>query len=460
MKEKKKNKNLFLWIILIVLVLLVSAVAYKAKQKPKGEEVKIEEVKKRTIHETVSASGKVFPETEIKISSDVSGEVVKLMVEEGDSVLVGQILAKIDPDNYLSAVERGKAGLNSAKSQIAMSEAQIKNNMAQKEQIAAQAENARLIHGRNEKLLKEGVISQADFDQSLATIKGLDANLRAAEAMIESSKKTVEGARYAAKSSEAQLKEFQTSLNRTTIKAPANGIVSSLSIEQGERVVGTIQMTGTEMMRIANLNSMEVLVDVSENDILRVSNGDKVDIEVDAYLGKKFKGVVTQIANSASNITGSALSLNTDQVTNFVVRVRIDQNSYQDLAQKYPFRPGMSASVDIFTNSLEDQISIPIQAVTTRENEDEDEDEEGSTDVKSSDEDYDEVVFVFDADTISMVKVKTDIQDDEYIVVLEGLKEGQEIVTGPYSAISKKLESGDTVRKEDKDKKKDKKKKK
>jgi len=284
------------------------------------------------------------------------------------------------------------------------------------------------------------------MDQSLASLKGLEANLRAAEATIESSRKSKESTEYALKSSEATLKEIRTALNRTTIKSPASGIVSSLSVEQGERVVGTIQMTGTELMRIANLSAMEVQVDVSENDILRVEVGDSVDIEVDAYLDKKFKGFVTEIANSASNISSMTV-LNSDQVTNFIVKVRIDATSHNHMAVKYPFRPGMSASVDVYTQSQKDVKSIPIQSVTTREIEDENGD--------GTDE-LDEVVFVYDADTVRQVSIKTGIQDDEFIIVKKGLELDEEIITGPYSVISKKLEEGDQVRRKEKNKNKDK----
>lgn len=455
-KKKKSNKGVIIGLVVIILA-LVGYGLYTGQKKPKGIEITTEKVSNRTIKETVSASGRIFPETEVKISSDVSGEIVELFVEEGDSVIVGQLLAKIDPDAYFSAVERGEAGLNSAKSTLANAKANIESSKAQKEQITAQLENARTIHNRNKSLLEEKVISQADFDQSQSNLLQLEANLRASMASIKSAEKSAEGAAFQVKSSEASLKELKTNLSRTSIKSPTNGIVSSLSVEQGERVVGTIQMTGTEMMRIANLNSMEVQVDVSENDILRVSNNDLVDIEVDAYLDKVFKGRVTEIANSASNIASAAASLNTDQVTNFVVKVRIDPASYSSIStesQRYPFRPGMSASVDIYTNEVKDVISVPIQSVTVREK---DEDEDEDVKKKDEDEEIEEVVFVKSTDTVKMVVVKTGIQDDEYIQVLSGLSVDEEIVTGPYSAVSKKLKDGKTVRiKEEKEKDKDK----
>ena len=449
--KKKKSRKWLVPVLIIGIGALIAAAYFKGQGKPKGIEVTVEEADNRTILEKVTASGKIFPETEVKISSDVSGEIVELYVQEGDSVYIGQVLAKIDPDTYESTVERGRASVNSAKANKAASATQIESSKAQIQQIQAQLTNAKTVQDRNVKLLSEGVISQVEFDQSLSALQGLVANMRSAEATLESAKKNVEGASYSVQSAEATLREMRTSLSRTIIKSPTNGIVSSLSVEQGERVVGTIQMAGTEMMRIANLSAMEVQVDVSENDILRVSLNDKVDIEVDAYLDRKFSGYVTEIANSASNISGAA-SLNTDQVTNFVVKVRVDSKSYKDLLgpnKRYPFRPGMSASVDIRTETMDNVLAIPIQAVTVREKED----DKDNKKKKAADDELEEVVFVMEADTVRMVNVTTGIQDDEYILVTSGLEKGEVIITGPYSAISKKLDQGDAVRvKEEKEK--------
>jgi HlyD family secretion protein len=449
--KKKKSRKWLVPVLIIGIGALIAAAYFKGQSKPKGIEVTVEEADNRTILEKVTASGKIFPETEVKISSDVSGEIVELYVQEGDSVYIGQVLAKIDPDTYESTVERGRASVNSAKANKAASATQIESSKAQIQQIQAQLTNAKTVHDRNVKLLSEGVISQVEFDQSLSALQGLVANMRSAEATLESAKKNVEGASYSVQSAEATLREMRTSLSRTIIKSPTNGIVSSLSVEQGERVVGTIQMAGTEMMRIANLSAMEVQVDVSENDILRVSLNDKVDIEVDAYLDRKFSGYVTEIANSASNIGGAA-SLNTDQVTNFVVKVRVDSESYKDLLgpnKRYPFRPGMSASVDIRTETVDNVLAIPIQAVTVREKEA----DKDNKKKKAADDELEEVVFVMEADTVRMVNVTTGIQDDEYILVTSGLEKGEVIITGPYSAISKKLDQGDAVRvKEEKEK--------
>lgn len=450
-------------IILVGLIgILVAGMIFKNRNKEDGERVMVEKVENRTIKEQVSASGKVFPEVEVKISSDVSGEIVELYVEEGDSVIQGQLLAKIDPDAYQSQVERGRAGVNAAKAQVANSKSQIEQLKAQKAQIEAQLTNAREIHERNEKLIKDGVISEADFQSSLSNLRGLEANLAAADANINAAQESVRASQFQVESSEATLRELQTSLRRTTIYAPTSGIVSMLNVEQGERVVGTIQMTGTEMMRIADLSVMEVRVDVSENDIPRVSLGDDTEIEIDAYLGRKFKGKVSQIAHSASGSATATTSLTSDQVTNFEVRIRLSPDSYQDLItpqKRYPFRPGMSASVDITTEIKDNVPSVPIQAVTTRERpgskknsnaklvSDEQNDEEKNR------EELEEVVFqVTAADTVARAAVKTGIQDDTYIEVTTGLSAGDDIVIGPYSAVARKLKSGDKVIRVDPDK--------
>lgn len=483
-KAPKRNKTL-LYAALGVLALLIVAAVVKARQKPKGEEVTLEKVQRRTIRETVSASGKIFPETEIKISSDVSGEVVDLFVREGDSVTAGQILAKIRPDEYQSAVERGQAAVNSAQSQRQISSATVQSTGAQIEQfkadknrVAAQLEAARNAHKRNEKLFKEGVISEQDFETSLSNLRTLESSLAASEAALKSAetnlsstRENVRVAEFGISSAQATLKELRTSLQKTVITAPVSGIVSKLNIEKGERVVGTLQMAGTEMMRIANLHSMEVQVEVSENDILKVAVNDEADIEVDAYLGRTFKGKVSEIANSASNV-GSALggaALNTDQVTNFVVKIRIDPASYADLitnGKRYPFRPGMSASVDIYTNTVEDVFSVPIIAVTARGDEAEEKtakkeaepEAEQPNNNKSESKKVNtvkEVVFVALGDTVAMREVKIGIQDNDHIEITTGLQEGESVVVGPYSAIARKLKSGSRIRVAEKKKKED-----
>ena len=461
-----KRRRTLLYVLIGFFAILLIAAVYKARKKPKGEKVTSEKVERRTIHETVSASGKIFPETEVKISSDVSGEIIALFVKEGDSVTVGQVLAKIKPDEYQSAVEQGAANLNTARSQKEISTTNVKVSNAQIEQLKADklrlesafnvAKNA---HQRNEKLYKEGVISTAEFETSLNSFKAAEsaltageASLRSAENSFASAKENVRVAEFGINSASARLNELRTSLQKTIITAPVSGIISKLNVEKGERVVGTLQMSGTEMMRIAYLHSMEVLVEVSENDILKVSLSDDVDIEVDAYMGQKIKGKVTEIANSASNIgTAAGLSLNSDQVSNFVVKIRIDPESYKDLlkdGRKYPFRPGMSASVDIYTKVAEGTLTVPIISVTAKEEDEDkkdkekDEDDPRAKDKENVKDVIKEIVFVVSGDTVSVREVKTGIQDNDHIEILTGLQEGDEVVTGPYSAIARKLKDG------------------
>ena len=462
----KTGKNKFIIILVILLIALLIFAVFKNRSKPKGVAVTTEEVTKRTIREQVSASGKVFPETEVKISSDISGEVVELFVEEGDTVKSGQLLGRIDADTYQAQVQRSQASVSNARAQVANSEAGIaraeailQQSEAQRDQIMAQAVNTRIVHARNKELFDEGVISSADFDNSLSTLDGIEANLKSAEATIasnlanlEAARQSVKAAEFNVESAQATLGEVNTTLRRTNIVAPMDGIISRLDIEQGERVVGTLQMAGTEMMRVADLSTIEVQVDVSENDVLRVNVGDPAEIEVDAYLDEKFTGYVTEIANSATNST--ATTLTTDQVTNFVVKIRINPDSYRDMINKngrFPFRPGMSASVDINTNTEKDVLTIPIQAVTTRDLNQTGKKKLGKKKEKKKEveENIQEVVFVMEADTARMIQVKTGIQDDKYIQILEGLTEEMEIIEGPYSVVSKKLEQGEEVRVED-----------
>ncbi len=453
---KQKNRNLLIWILVVFIGILIVAAIIRNRNQPKGERVNTEKAERRTIKEMVAASGKIFPQTEVKISSDVSGEIVELFVEEGDSVEVGQVLARIDPDAIESQVERGEASVNSAKAQLANARANVENLKAQKQQIIAQLQNAKEIHERNEGLYEEGAISEADFQNSLSNLRALEANLAASEASIRSAQENVRASQFNVKSAQATLKELQTSLRRTTIYAPMSGTVSQMNVEEGERVVGTIQMAGTEMMRIANLNAMEVRVEVSENDIPRVSLGDEVDIEVDAYIDRKFKGNVTQIANSANTASATGtISLTSDQVTNFEVRISINVSSYSDLISdnnRFPFRPGMSASVEINTETRENVVSVPIQAVTVRDLEEEKKKGRAKTvasteedDLDRAEDDLTEVIFLVKGDTVSMATVVTGIQDDSYIEILKGLQEGEEVVAGPYTAVSRKLKQGMAV---------------
>lgn len=427
--------------IILAVIIIVGLLGFAFGQgQEEGTRVFTTEVTTRTIQETVAASGRVFPQTEVKISSDVSGEIVELYVEEGDSVVAGQLLAKIDPEAFQSQVARGVAGVNSAKAQASNSRAQIKTAEAQQEQIAAQLKNAQDILNRNKELRKDGVLSQQELEASEANVAQLEANLRSARASIEAAKESVRAAEYQVQSSQASLDEVRTSLRRTTIYAPIGGVISLLSVEQGERVVGTIQMTGTEMMRIANLNAMEVRVEVSENDVPSVKLGDKAEVEVDAYLGRTFIGTVTQIANSSTNAALNENVLNSDQVTNYEVRISIDQDSYDDLLSvnnPFPFRPGMSASVDIRTMRKDEIVAVPIQCVTTREN-------EAAKDNPDLDELL-EVVFLVEGDSVRLVEVATGLQDATYIEITKGLSGGESIIKGPYRALSRELKAGDKV---------------
>lgn len=416
--------------------------------------VATEQATKRNIMESVSANGKIQPEVEVKISSDVSGEIVELLVKEGDQVKKGDLLCKINPLIYESNSSRMVATLNGAK-------ANLSNSKARLEQIKAAFVNSEASYNRNKKLFDQGAISQSDFDAAKATYEGAKADVKGAEDNVDASD-------YNVKSTEASLKEANDNLAKTNIYSPVNGTVSKLNKEKGERVVGTAQMEGTEIMRLANLNEMEVSVEVNENDIVRVHNGDTSAIEVDAYLGRKFKGVVTEIANSA-NTSG----VTAEQVTNFVVKIRILQESYMDLLTSNnniaPFRPGMSATVDVQTKKVSNVITVPIQSVTTRsdstafkeKNKQKGGEEDGDIVVKNENDKtqnndalikIEECVFVYNAaeGKVQLVKVKTGIQDNNYIEITSGVKAGDEVISAPYSAIAKELKDNDKVNKVDK----------
>lgn len=463
--SNKKNKTLYI-ILGIVTVLALIGITLSGR-KEKGTTVYTTKAQKRNIQETVLASGKIYPKTEVKISSDVSGEIVELYVKEGDTIKANQLLARINPDAYASAVERGRANVNSAKAQEANSRAQAEGAKARKiqaeaqlEQIIAQLRNAKSIFERNKTLLKNGVISQADYDSAesaylsaAANKKSAEASVAAATASYNSSLESIKAAGFNINNAIAGLKEMNTSLQRTSIFAPMAGILSKLNVEKGERVVGTMQMAGTEMMRISDFSVMEVQVDVSETNVLQVSLGNKATIEIDAYPDRKFTGRITEIGNSASNL--NAIQANSDQVTNFTVKIVVDPSSYQDLIKPglpFPMRPGMSSSVEIFTKESNDILAIPIQSVTTREKE-----EKGNNSIKNNKK-IEVVVFKISGDTVSQQVVKTGIQDDEYIEITSGLQEGNEVVKGPYNTIVRKLENGSKIKIKD-EKKKSKKKK-
>lgn len=417
-------------ILIIAAVVIVGALIVAKKQGAIGGsdelKVKIGTAEKLTLEETVIASGKIQPEVEVKLSPEVSGEIIELPIEEGQEVKKGDLLVRINPDIYQAAVNRSLAAMNSSKSALASAKAQL-----------VEAENS---FNRNDKLYKNKVISDAEYD--------------AAKRAFDVAKLNVESAEFQMQSAQATYREAQDNLQRTTIYAPQDGTVSRLNVEVGERVVGTAQMAGTELARIANLENMEVLVEVNENDIIRVGLNDTAIVEVDAYLDKEFTGVVTEIANSAQ-LTG----VSADQVTNFEVKVRILKESYDKMlkeGEKSPFRPGMTASAEIKTDKRANVIAVPIEAVTTRA--------DTSKKAKSYkigreseelEEDY-EVVFLYKDGKAQLQVVSTGIQDDESIEVISGLEEGQEVITGPYSLVSKQLVNGDKVSPEEKGEEKDK----
>ena len=418
-----KTKKLLRYSLIAVVVLIVLAVVGKKVGwfgKEEVIQVAVEKAKRRDIVETITANGKVQPETEVIISPDVSGEIVDLRVKEGDMVNLGQLLARIKPEVYISARDRSLASLNSFKARLSQAEAQF----IQKE----------LDYNRNKKLWEQEAISEAVYETAMSAYQVAKAELDAAK--------------YSVKSAEAALAEAQENLIKTSIYAPMTGTVSMLLVEKGERVVGAQMMTGTEMMRIADLDRMEVMVEVNENDIVSVNMADTALIEVDAFLGQKFKGIVTEIANSAKT-----LGLTTDQVTNFEVKIFLLRESYQTLYDEgyvNPFRPGMSATVDIMTEIESDVLSIPIQAVTTRSDSslaEVSEEIEETEEVKEDGEDeVNEVVFVVnDENKAKFIKIKTGIQDNNYIQILEGVEEDDEIITAPYNAISKKLKTDAVV---------------
>ncbi|MFI5220740.1 MAG: efflux RND transporter periplasmic adaptor subunit [Bacteroidia bacterium] len=439
-----KKSNKIIWylggavVLLIILVLIGKSAGWIGGTD--AIKVSAAKVEKKNIIESVSANGKIQPEVEVKISPDVSGEIKELTVKEGDSVEAGKLLARIDPELYQSALDRSEASLNNSKANLANAKARQLQSEAKFAEIEAQ-------YARNKKLYEQKLISDAEMETSRSLFLTTKADL-------EASKQNVIGAEYTVQSLEASVRESKKNLVRTEIFAPVNGIVSKLNVKKGERVVGTSQMAGTEMMRIANLNDMEVDVDVNENDIVKVALGDTATIDVDAYTNRKFKGIVFEMANSAS-VTATTTS---DQVTNFVVKIRILRSSYIDLVKlkgdkNDVFRPGMSASVEVQTKSVKNALAVPIEAVTVRNKSELDSSSSKNKKqafVKVSELKKDEeveVVFVCLKDTLAMMPVKTGIQDDKFIQVISGLKEGDEVVTGPYSAISKKLKSGDKVKK-------------
>lgn len=400
-----KNNKILKILLPVVLVLIIFAVVGKKQGwfgKALTVKVAVENSEMRTIIETITANGKIQPEKEVKISPDVSGEIVELTVMEGDQVEKGQLLLRIKPDTYISQKDRSLAAISSARARLVQSEAQF-----------TQAE---LSYKRSKQLFEEQTISKSEYEQA-------DASYRVAKAEVDAAK-------YAVVSSEASLKEANENLIKTSIYAPMSGTVSMLLVELGERVAGTNLMAGTELLRVADLSRMEAQVEVNENDIVRVSLGDTATIEVDAYLDQKFKGIVTEIANSAKTTGVSA-----DQVTNFDVKILVLPESYENLVKagnSNPFRPGMSATVDIQTDIKNNVLTVPIQSVTTRT-------DSTRTTTTVSDEDIRTIVFVSDGQYALAKDVKTGIQDNSYIEITEGISVNDKVISAPFSAISKKL---------------------
>lgn len=428
---KKKNTLKYLLGVVVILIVLV-IIGKKAGWfgKPETIEVSVEKPLKRTITESITANGKIQPVTEVKISPEVSGEVIELNVKEGDHVEKGVILCRIKPDTYQSYKERAIAAVNSSKARLTQAQSQL-----------AQSE---LAFNRSNQLYSQKAISESDFET--------------AKTSYDVAKSTVNGAMFEVESSQASLKETEENLRKTTIYAPMSGTISKLSIELGERVVGTAQFTGTEILRIADLGRMETRVDVNENDIVRVKMNDTAFVEVDAYLDRKFKGIVTQIANSAS-VQGAS----TDQVTSFEVRILLLEDSYKDLLNSKnpsPFRPGMSTTVDIRTQTKMNILTVPIQSVTTRSDSLNNNATVGFSEVSQTNQEkatakpseLKEIVFIAKGDSAKMIVVKTGIQDNIYIEIKEGLKGDEDIIAAPFSAISRKLKDGKLIKKVTKDK--------
>jgi HlyD family secretion protein len=406
-----KNNKILKILLPIAIVLIIFAIIGKKQGwfgKAVTVKVAVEKAEMRSITETITANGKIQPEKEVKISPDVAGEIVELNVKEGDNVTRGQLLCRIKPDIYISQRDRSNAAISSARARQAQSEAQF-----------VQAE---LSFKRSKQLFDEQTISKSEFEQ--------------AQASFTVAKSEVDAAKFSVISTEASLKEANENLLKTSIYAPMTGTVSMLLVELGERVVGTSMMTGTDMMRVADLSRMEAQVQVNENDIVRVNLNDTAIITVDAFLDQKFKGVVTEIANSAKTS-----GLSADQVTNFDVKILVLPGSYQKLVkvgQVHPLRPGMSASVDIQTETRKSVLSVPIQSVTTRT-------DTSKIQVNPSSENIRTLLFMTDGTYAFAKDVKTGIQDNNYIEITSGVKEGEQIITAPFSAISKKLSDSTLV---------------
>lgn len=420
------KKTLIIIVSIVALLLIVLIGGKKAGlfgDKGDMKQVDIEKVSLSNIVEKVSATGKIQPEVEVKISSEVSGEIIELPFKEGQQVKKGDLLVRVNPDLIQSAVSRSQAGYQNVKAGLEQAEASLRE--------------AKLSYDRSKQLFEKGIISKADWDKAVSTYEIAQANKQSAY--------------YNVQSAGASVNEALDNLNRTTIYAPMSGTISKLDVELGERVVGTQQMAGTEILRVANLNNMEVEIDVNENDIVKVRIGDSTIVEVDAYLKKEFRGVVTEIANSAAG------TLTADQVTNFKVKVRILEESYADLMKDRPenyspFRPGMTATVDILTNQRKNAVAVPISAIVIKtDTSSAKKSFKKATDTahtnkpKIEEDQKFECVFVVNNGEAKLRVVQTGIQDDSKIEIVSGLKQGDQIITGPYNVVSKTLKSGDKV---------------
>ncbi len=445
------NKKLK-WALIVVGGLIVLFMVRKALSGgAKIEKVATAKAEKRTIVESVNASGKIYPEVEVKISPDISGEVTELNVEEGDSVKKGKVLARIYADIY--SLQRDEAA-----SRVNQSSATVDNSKAALESLKANLDMAQQTYNRNKKLFDDKVISKAELEQ-------YETSLRSAQAGYNAAQQNIKSLQAGVQSTQVGLSKANKDLSRTTLTAPMDGVISSLKIKKGERVAGNSFNVGTEMMTVADMSILEVRVDVGENDIVKINIGDSADVEVDAYNNRKFKGVVTKIASSTKS--SSVLSSSND-VTNYEVRIRLDKESYKDLANKtFPFRPGMNASADIKTRRVDNVLAVPIGAVNARmkgtdkniadkkkEEEKNKERNDAMDETKtSSDDELEEVVFVLQKDgKVKKMVVKSGIQDMNYIEITSGINAGDEVVTDPYSAISKTLKDGMKVKVVAKDK--------
>ncbi len=417
MAKSKKKKYILPLIIVVIIILAVMKSCGVLGSNEKIDQVDTQQATTATIVQIVTASGKIKPSTEVKIAPEVSGEITQLTVKEGDEVKKGQLLVQIKQDIYISAVNRAQAA--------------VQQSIAALEQSAARLKESESEYKRSKLLFESGTIARADWEAT-------EANYKVARLTYDASKSSLESAR-------ATLKEAEDNLMRTQIFAPIDGTISQLNVEAGERVVGTAQMAGTEVLRVANLDSMEVEVTVGENDIVKLAVGNPVDIEVDAYWGKRFKGRVTEIASSAANVTETSSA---DQVTNFNVKIIILDESYRDLVEEKnllhtPFKPGMTASVEIESDRKDSILVAPIRAVSTRQVKDS---TDGSTRTR-------EVVFVLQDGKALQKEVETGIQDDENIEILHGIEPGETLITGPYSLVSKTLHDGQSVKVSEKKKK-------